>query len=198
MKGLDDLPVRLSLSAKRSGQRGEVLGGSFALAHQTGSTRSTRWLEFSDDVAEVAQVGGNWSFPVQFFNQAECPAFGCTWDSTNYSGTKNTNRAQTTTQAFYYVNHFHDHLLAAPIGFDEASRNFEFVNSSGQGLGGDPVEVVTNHHNFSLRNNASFQWATEGTSPILRTGMFDTPYDVNSRMEGLSGTHRIGSTMNTS
>ena len=59
------------------------------------------------------------------------------------STTRLTNREQTTTQAFYYVNHFHDHLLAPPIGFDEASRNFEHVNSSGQGLGGDAIDVLT-------------------------------------------------------
>ena len=49
------------------------------------------------------------------------------------------NRNQATTQLFYYVNKFHDHLLAPPIGFDEASGNFEQVNQSGQGVGGDPV-----------------------------------------------------------
>ena len=42
-------------------------------------------------------------------------------------------------QAFFFVNNFHDHLLAAPIGFTEAAGNFQLQNASGQGFAGDPV-----------------------------------------------------------
>ena len=44
-------------------------------------------------------------------------------------------------QAYYFVNQFHDHLLAAPIGFTEAAGNFQQSNSSGQGVGHDAVQV---------------------------------------------------------
>ena len=47
-------------------------------------------------------------------------------------------RSQATTQLLYFVNKFHDHLLAPPIGFNEAAGNFEQVNQSGPGAGGDP------------------------------------------------------------
>jgi hypothetical protein len=134
-------------------------------------------LEFTGDETEVAQAGGNWSFPVQFFNHSGCPRFGCTWNNGDYFGTRLTNRAQTTTQAFYYANHFHDHLLAQPIGFDEASRNFEFVNTSGQGLGGDAVEVETGRAPI---NQAVFQSAPEGSAPLIRLGFNNSPYDVKT------------------
>ena len=46
------------------------------------------------------------------------------------------NRAQNGTQVYFFVNTFHDHLAAAPIGFTEAAGNFQLVNSSGQGFDG--------------------------------------------------------------
>ena len=38
--------------------------------------------------------------------------------------------AQNTAQVFYFVNNWHDHLLAAPIGFTEAAGNFQLRNST--------------------------------------------------------------------
>ena len=56
----------------------------------------------------------------------ECPADapGCTWNHT-VPDSWQLNRNEATTQLFYFVNKFHDHLLAAPIGFDAASGNFQ-------------------------------------------------------------------------
>ena len=144
---------------------------------QGNNAHATVFVSFTGDEPEVAQVGGDWSFPATFFNHAGCPTFGCTWDTTDGQtafDTRLTNREQTTTQAFYYVNHFHDHLLAPPIGFDEASRNFEFVNSSGQGLGGDAIDVDT------LRSfqNGQYVHGADGTVPQIRIGRWQTPYDV--------------------
>jgi len=66
----------------------------------------------------------------------------CSWNPNKpYSWRK--NRKQTTTQAFFYVNTFHDHLLAAPIGFTEAAGNFQLANGSGEGSGGDAVLTHT-------------------------------------------------------
>jgi len=145
---------------------------------QGNNAHAKSFLQFTGDETEVAQVGGDWSFPAQFFTHLECPAFGCTWDSDNSFATRHTNRAQTTTQAFWYVNHFHDHLLAAPIGFDEASRNFEFVNSSGQGLGVDPIELVTIRGTSTVLGR--FVYTQEGTAPTLETWFSNDPWDVDS------------------
>ena len=67
----------------------------------------------------------------------------CSWRSQFPQGSFSwqTNRSQNATQVFYYVNKFHDHLLAAPIGFTEAAGNFQTVNSTGQGLGGDAIQT---------------------------------------------------------
>jgi hypothetical protein len=137
----------------------------------------TTFVEFTGDPEEVEQVSGNWAFPVQFFNHAGCPAFGCTFKNDDFA-TRLVNREQTATQAFYYVNHFHDHAVAAPIGFDEASRNFEHVNAGGAGLGGDAINVKTDH---SLPDG---QWvhAGDGSVPEMRLGKtnpaFGFPWDV--------------------
>ena len=66
----------------------------------------------------------------------------CSWVP-GRAGSWRVNRAQTTTQAFFFVNTWHDHLLRAPIGFTEAAGNFQRHNSTGEGKGGDPVIVQT-------------------------------------------------------
>jgi hypothetical protein len=142
------------------------------------NAHATSFLDFTGDPTEVPQSGGNWSFPIQYFShEPACEPLGCTWDSDNEFMTRHANRAQTTTQAFWLVNRFHDHLLKAPVGFDEASRNFEFVNSSGQGLGGDAIDVVT--LNGVSATLGRFAYAAEGTAPKIST-WFSPHRDVNS------------------
>ena len=63
-----------------------------------------------------------------------CKDFPCSWDPDKPFSWK-TNREQNATQVFYFVNNFHDHLLAKPIGFTEAAGNFEIVNSTEEGQG---------------------------------------------------------------
>jgi hypothetical protein len=53
-----------------------------------------------------------------------CSPFPCSWDY-HTANSWTTNRKQAATQAFYLANRFHDHLLAAPIGFTAAKGNFE-------------------------------------------------------------------------
>jgi extracellular elastinolytic metalloproteinase len=62
----------------------------------------------------------------------------CTYDPTGFFSWQ-VNRAQTSTQLYYFLNRYHDHLAAAPIGFNEAAGNFQVTNSSGLGVGGDAV-----------------------------------------------------------
>ena len=68
-----------------------------------------------------------------------CPASGCTWNSAA-PPTATTNQLQAGANLHVLVSRFHDHLAAAPIGFDEASGNFQLTNAPGQGLGGDYVQ----------------------------------------------------------
>ena len=68
-------------------------------------------------------------------------AYPCSWNSHFPDGafSWDTNRKQNGTQVYFFVNTYHDHLLAAPIGLTEAAGNFQLVNSTGQGEAGDPV-----------------------------------------------------------
>ena len=142
----------------------------------------------ADASEEVAQVGGDWIFPITFFNHAECPAFGCTWDSTDNT-TKATNQSAATTGLFYLSNRFHDHLLQPPIGFDEASGNFEQVNSSGQGAGGDRILAEAN--DGSGLNNANFSTPRDGTPGRMQQYFF-TDWDVTSSDDAAVVYHEYG------
>jgi hypothetical protein len=60
-------------------------------------------------------------------------AHPCSWDA-GVPSSWDTNRRQNATQAFWYVNHFHDHLAAPPISFTAASGAFD---------GADALDVQT-------------------------------------------------------
>src|SRR4051794_17115412 len=53
-----------------------------------------------------------------------CPASGCTWNSADAT-TATVNRYEAGTNAHVLVSRFHDYLAQPPIGFDEASGNFQ-------------------------------------------------------------------------
>ena len=127
-----------------------ALGWLPAGATTLAGNNSHTYTDVNDDDAaqpdeEVpADATGNWNYPFTPF--ALDPSFGCSasfpcgWDpDTPFSW--QVNRKQGSTQVFTYVNLFHDHLAAAPIGFTEAAGNFQDVNASGQGLGGDAVDT---------------------------------------------------------
>jgi subtilisin-like proprotein convertase family protein/Zn-dependent metalloprotease len=134
-------------------------------AHAYADTNGTNGVQAGEDVP--SSDGTNWLYPVSFFADAGCPAWGCTWRT----GDKVTNQNAQTTGLFYLVNRFHDYLLSAPIGFDEASRNFEQVNSTGQGLGNDRVLAEAN--DFSGTNNANMSTPPDGSSPRMQQYFFD-------------------------
>ena len=48
---------------------------------------------------------------------------------------------RTPTQVFFFVNKWHDHLADSPIGFTEAAGNFQRVNRTQHGKGGDAVRT---------------------------------------------------------
>ncbi|MBI4908213.1 MAG: M36 family metallopeptidase [Acidobacteria bacterium] len=80
------------------------------------------------------------------------------------------------TSLFYLTNRVHDLFYA--IGFDEAAGNFQAVNYSGQGMGGDPVYSYAQFGSAAQvlpsLNNASFSINTEdGTAP--RMNMYINP-----------------------
>jgi extracellular elastinolytic metalloproteinase len=84
-----------------------------------------------------ADATGNFNYAfTPFTNTTNSPcsaAYPCSWNSHYPDGAFSwlTNREQNGTQVYFFVNTFHDHLLAAPIGFTEAAGNFQLTNSSG-------------------------------------------------------------------
>ncbi|KAJ2807766.1 hypothetical protein H4R20_001144 [Coemansia guatemalensis] len=68
------------------------------------------------------------------------------------------------TQLFYTVNMMHD--LAFVYGFNEAAGNFQDINFSGKGIGGD--YVVANAQDGSSKNNAMFFSPPDGQHGLMR------------------------------
>lgn len=98
-----------------------------------------------------------------------CPTTGCTWDGTNRSSAT-TNQFQAATNAHVLVSRFHDYLQAAPIGFTEASGNFQRTNASGQGLGNDYLQVeVDDGQGY---NNANMSTPPDGQAPRMQMYLF--------------------------
>ena len=162
------------------------------------------WTDLNDDDTaqpseEVPSLFGNWLYP---FNDTTgdlpaefgcVPAFLCSWDPRIPEGLFSwlPNRSQSGTQAFFFVNKFHDHLAAPPIGFTEAAGNFQVVNSSGQGKGGDPVLTHSIDGANTLccfddgspigmpdplhTDNANMLTPPDGQSPRMQMFLFDDP-----------------------
>ena len=141
---------------------------------------------FEEAVPPAAEVGpsagSDWLYPLNPVADPDglCPAApGCTWHHTTPNSWQ-ANARQATTQLFYFVNTFHDHLAAPPIGFDEASGNFERANSSGQGRGGDPVLAQANDGAATAgglpdgghRNNANFDTRPDGLPGRMQMYLF--------------------------
>ncbi|KAI9503066.1 peptidase M36 [Coemansia spiralis] len=68
------------------------------------------------------------------------------------------------TQLFYTVNTMHD--LAYLYGFTEAAGNFQDINYSGQGVGGD--YVIAYAQDGSGTNNANFATPPDGQHGVMR------------------------------
>ncbi|HEX3734889.1 MAG TPA: M36 family metallopeptidase [Solirubrobacterales bacterium] len=132
-----------------------------------------------DDAGEdvPASSGTDWLYPQAPVASAtgHCALVpnGCTWDPAT-SSSKETNRKQVTTQAFYFVNNYHDWLLQPPIGFDEASHNFERVNSSAAPGAGDPLLTEADDGNGTGENinNANMATPADGSSPRMQMYFF--------------------------
>ena len=80
-------------------------------------------------------------------------------------------RRGSVTGQFYATNWYHDKLFA--LGFDEASANFQQINFSGMGLGGDRVLVDVQDN--AGTNNANFATPPDGVSGRSQMFRFTGP-----------------------
>jgi hypothetical protein len=75
------------------------------------------------------------------------------------------------TQLFYYGNVYHDKLMS--VGFNEAAGNFQTINFTGIGAGGDAVQLDC--QDGSGTNNANFGTAADGTTGRCQMYIFTGP-----------------------
>jgi extracellular elastinolytic metalloproteinase len=90
--------------------------------------------------------GNSWDYKLEPFHLANVSfcdnPWPCSWNP-DVPFSWRTNRNQNAAQIFFFVNNWHDHLAAAPIGFTEAAGNFQTRNAGPAGLGHDAVQANT-------------------------------------------------------
>jgi extracellular elastinolytic metalloproteinase len=148
------------------------------------------WADIDDDdVADPSEevpalAGLDWSGYAPALDTTTA-AFNCTtlrpcsWDPT-VADSWQANLDHNVEQVYYFLNTFHDHLQAAPIGFTEAAGNFQLTNTSGQGQGGDPVQGMAmdgadTDNGFPDANhidNANMATFPDGTPPLMQMYLF--------------------------
>ena len=162
-------------------QRGWLPGTANTLSGNNSHTYS----DVNDDnkaepTEEVPPSSGHrWDYPLKPFHLSDVSfcdnPYPCSWDP-NTPFSWQTNRAQNADQVFFYVNNWHDHLLAPPIGFTEAAGNFQVKNGTHHGKGGDPVDTQTDDGaNTSAGlpdgnhiDNANMSTPPDGQSPTMQ------------------------------
>jgi hypothetical protein len=133
-----------------------------------------------------ATSGLDWSYPAQLDSTDPAnscsAAFPCSWRAgTPFSWQAHVDA--NAVQVYYFLTTFHAHLLASPIGFTEAAGNFQVVNASGAGEGGDPVVanvmdgadtgptgLPDENHSY----NANMFTPPDGESPRMQMYLFPT------------------------
>nr|WP_284291027.1 M36 family metallopeptidase [Angustibacter aerolatus] len=137
----------------------------------------------SEEVTNQGAKGFSWSLVRTNVADEPCTSFVCTWDP-SVGRSWAANRQRTAVNNFYLVNKFHDHLAKAPIGFTEAAGNFELINSSGKGKGGDPVidepldgasTAPGGLPDAGHIDNANMSTPPDGQSPRMQMYLFHQP-----------------------
>ena len=132
----------------------------------------------AEEVAPSSTPPTTWDYPRTPFSYGAggCPAgpYHCAWNHL-VAGSWGTNKNQSATQLFYYVNTFHDYLAASPIGFDAAAGNFEGTDpvlaEADDGAAG-PGNLPDENH----VNNANMFTPPDGFSPRMQMYLFSPPF----------------------
>lgn len=74
------------------------------------------------------------------------------------------------THLFYVVNRFHDETYR--LGFDEAAGNFQNINFTGQGVGGDRIRAEA--QDVKSTNNANFTTLKDGKRGVMQMYLWDS------------------------
>ena len=130
-----------------------------------------------DAVAPTSGLDFDYSAPLSTTPaQQNCStARQCTWDKDVAKSWK-ANLDHDAVQVYWFLNQFHDHLAAAPIGFNDAAGNFEFGGAGGD----DPVlgntsDGANTDHGFPDNghiDNANMTTFPDGEPPIMQMYLF--------------------------
>jgi extracellular elastinolytic metalloproteinase len=153
-------------------------------------------------------AAGNFNYTFQPFGtppfgntiNSPCTAlFPCSWDSSFPSGAAafpgqaplrgswRVNRRQNGVQVFFFVNTFHDHLAAAPIGFNEAAGNFQGDDAL-QAEPDDGAGTISNiFPDPNHTDNANMSTPPDGTSPRMQMFLFNDPVASDPLFGGAAG-----------
>lgn len=113
--------------------------------------------------------------------------------------TDNQSEAASITNLFYWNNIVHD--ILANYGFDEAAGNFQELNYSGLGIGGDSVNAESQDGSDTC--NANFATPAEGNNPRMQMFLcdgYDSSFDnfvvIHEYAHGLSN-RLVGGPLNS-
>lgn len=101
-----------------------------------------------------------------------CPDAGCSWNHL-VPNSWETNLAQNAQQVFYFVNHFADHLRAAPVGFDAASGDFEGVDKVMANTTDGAATALVAPNPLTNALNANMLTPADGTPPRMQMYLFE-------------------------
>src|SRR4051812_16596125 len=139
--GGTQVPVSFTRKGWLSG-RAKILFGNNSHAYSDVNDNQT--AQASEEAPP--RVAHRWDYRLKPFHLRRVSfcdnPYPCSWNP-NRPFSWRTNRKQNVAQVFYFVNSWHDHLLAAPIGFTEAAGNFQRKNSTRSGAAGDYVVTQT-------------------------------------------------------
>jgi extracellular elastinolytic metalloproteinase len=148
----------------------------------------------ADEVPPSYAPDGEWERAPKPFaahgTTMKCPAATCTWDMFNDANPNNwkTNREQAGTQAYWFVNHFHDHLRADPIDFTAARGAHEGADALHVQFdnGADTDDLLAGFPDEDHVNVASMTTRANGTPSVMQLSLFTNYFakksvnDVNS------------------
>jgi extracellular elastinolytic metalloproteinase len=121
-------------------------------------------------------------YPLTTFMPDACvPDFVCTWDPETANSWQ-TNENQSAVQLFYFINTWHDHLAASPIGFTTAAGNFQGddpvlgENLDGANTALDANKMPTGFPDGNHIDNANFATPPDGQSGRMQMFLFHQPH----------------------
>ncbi len=119
-------------------------------------------------------ASGNFNYAFTEIKTRDCQrGFICSWDPEK-ANTWQTNINQSATQLFYFINTFHDHLAAAPIGFTVAAGNFQ-GNDPVLGENLDGANTANGSPDPNHIDNANFATPPDGQSGRMQMFLWHQP-----------------------